>query len=199
MALLSLIPPSWRHARRALLGLAILGLMASAGVSASPLTPLAPEAREYQIKAVFLYNFAEFVEWPPEVFSSSQSPLIIGILGDDPFGRYIDEAVRDEKINNRPLEIRRFARIEDIGDCHILFISRSETGRLDRVLERLNGRSVLTVSDIDEFSRLGGMIRFVTEMSKVRLKINLRAAKQAHLTISSKLLRPAEIVSMRGL
>ena len=111
----------------------------------------------------------------------------------------IDEAVRDEKINNRPLEIRRFARIEDIGDCHILFISRSETGRLDRVLERLNGRSVLTVSDIDEFSRLGGMIRFVTEMSKVRLKINLRAAKQAHLTISSKLLRPAEIVSMRGL
>jgi hypothetical protein len=158
----------------------------------------ATEAKEYQIKAVFLFNFAEFVEWPPEAFPDPQTPLIIGILGNDPFGPYIDEAVRGEKVNNRPMEIRRYSRIEDIEACHILFISQSEADRMEDILEHLKGRNVLTVSDADGFSKLGGMIRMVVENSKVRLKINLEAAKQAHLKISSKLLRPAEIVSMRG-
>lgn len=181
------------------LGFLLLAALAFVFAAALRAASSATEAKEYQIKAVFLFNFAQFVEWPPAAFPSPQAPLIIGILGDDPFGSYIDEAVRDEKVNNRPLEIRRFARIEDLTDCHILFICKSESGRLDRILDRLNGKSVLTVSDMDEFSKAGVMIRFVMESSKVRLKINIRAAKQAHLTISSKLLRPAEIVSMRGL
>jgi YfiR/HmsC-like len=157
----------------------------------------ASDAREYQIKAVFLYNFALFVDWPAEAFSDPQAPLVIGILGDDPFGSSIDEAVRGEKVNNRPLEIRRFRDKDDFSNCHILFISQSEEGRLGQVLGKLKGRSILTVSDIEGFSKDGGIIRFVMENSKVRLKINLEASKQARLRISSKLLRPAEIVSMR--
>jgi hypothetical protein len=177
----------------------ILGL--AAAVLVLPCVPPAaarePAANEYQVKAVFLFNFAEFVEWPPGMFPDAQSPVVIGILGKDPFGQIMDEAVRGERVNNRPLVIQRYVRIEDVGLCHILFISQSETSRLGDILASLSGRSVLTVSDAEHFSMLGGMIRFVMENSKVRLRINLQAAKLAHLTISSKLLRPAEIVSMR--
>jgi hypothetical protein len=163
---------------------------------ASPAVPV-PVALEYQIKAVFLFNFAQFVDWPVTAFADGDSPLVIGILGDDPFGHYLDEAVKGEKVNNRPMVIRRFSRVEDAVGCHILFISRSERARLGQILDQLKDRSVLTVGDMDGFSQLGGMIRFAMENNKVRLKINLRAAKAAHLMISSKLLRPAEIVSSR--
>lgn len=155
------------------------------------------EVKEYQVKAVFLFNFAQFVDWPQEAFPSLDSPLVIGILGDDPFGPYLDEAIKGERVNNRPMIVRRYQRVEDIKVCHILFISRSEGSRMEKVLQQLKGRSILTVGDTDGFSEIGGIIRFAVESSKVRLKINLRAAKDAHLTISSKLLRPAEIVSMR--
>jgi hypothetical protein len=155
-------------------------------------------AQEYEIKAVFLYNFAQFVQWPPDAFADKSAPLVIGILGNDPFGSYMDEAVRGETVNGRPFVVRRFGREEEVDGCHILFISRSESGRLDQILDKLKGKSVLTVGDMDDFSHYGGMIRFVTENNKVRLRINVEAAKSAGLKISSKLLRPAEIVSRRG-
>jgi hypothetical protein len=154
-------------------------------------------AREYQVKAVFLFNFAEFVDWPPSAFPSPQSPLIIGVLGDDPFGPYLDEAVQNERVNDRPLVIHRYRRVEDIAECHILFIGLRQPEQIQDAISGLKGRSILTVGDADGFSKLGGMIRFVVENSRIRLRINLTAAKAAGLTISSKLLRPAEVVSMR--
>ena len=174
-----------------LAGLALSSLFAPEAPAATPVV------REYQIEAIFLFNFAQFVDWPPEAFSGPGDPLVIGILGNDPFGAYMDEAVRGERVNDRPIVIRRFARVEDITTCHILFISRSESARLDQILGRLKGRSILTVSDIDDFNQSRGMIRFVIEKNKIRLRINLGAAKSAGLKISSKLLRPAQIVSRR--
>jgi YfiR/HmsC-like len=153
--------------------------------------------REYQIKAVFLFNFAQFVEWPPEAFPGAAEPFVIGILGEDPFGPYLDETVRGEKVNSRSISIVRFARAEDIRTCHILYISRSEAGRLDQILSTMRSRSILTVSDLDQFGRSGGMIRFVTENNKVRLRIDNEAAKAAGLKISSKLLRPSQVASLR--
>jgi hypothetical protein len=153
--------------------------------------------REYQLKAVFLFNFAQFVHWPPETFPTSQTPFVIGVLGDDPFGPSLDEAVRGEQANNHPLVIQRYRRVEDIGDCQVLFISQSESAQLEQIFNRLKGRSILTVGDADEFTRRGGMIRFVTEKNRVRLRVNLEVAKASHLAISSKLLRPAEIVTTR--
>jgi hypothetical protein len=150
--------------------------------------------QEYQIKAVFLFNFAQFVDWPPATFPDEKSPLIIGVLGKDPFDGSLEEAVRGETVNGRPLLIRRYSRIEEIGECEILFISRSEAGRLERIFNALKGRSTLTVGDSDGFAQQGGMIRFVTEQNKVRFRINLESAKAASLTISSKLLRPANII-----
>lgn len=155
------------------------------------------EVGEYQVKAVFLYNFALFVDWPPSAFEEVQSPLVIGILGPDPFGRYLDEAVQNERVNNRPMVVRRFRRVEDITTCHILFISPSNSGQLEHVLNALKGQSILTVSDAADFCQMGGMIRFIDERNKIRLRINLEAAKAAGLRISSKLLRPAEVVLIR--
>jgi hypothetical protein len=152
-------------------------------------------AHEYQVKAICLFNFAHFVEWPASAFPSAQTPLVIGVLGPDPFGTFLDEALRDEKAGGRALVVQRYRRLEDIGLCHILFIGPSESGRLEQITARLEGRSILTVSDAEGFALRGVMIRFLTENNKVRLKINLGAAKAAGLTLSSKLLRSAEIVA----
>ena len=155
----------------------------------------AAPSREVQIIAVFLFNFAQYVNWPAAAFGDAGAPMVLGVLGDDPLGVSLDEAVRGEMVNNRPLVVQRFRRVEDIQVCHILFLSRPGAGALEQILGALKGRSILTVGDADEFVERGGVIRFVTENNKVRLRINLEAAKAAHLTISSKLLRSAEIVA----
>ena len=169
----------------------VLGLLASATLLGTPLTT----SREYQIKAVFLFNFAQFVEWPPDTLAQAQTPLVIGVLGDDPFGSALDDTVRNEKVGEHTLVIQRYRRPEDINTCHILFISPSESARLEHTLAVLKDRSVLTVCDADGFAARGVMIRFLTESNKIRLRINLGAVKSAGLTISSKLLRPAEIIN----
>lgn len=149
---------------------------------------------EYKLKAVFLYNFARFVEWPADVFTEAQAPLVIGVLGNDPFGRFLDETVNGEKINDRPLLTNRFEKVSDIGTCHILFISKSVRENHETILSALKGKKILTVSDVNEFTKAGGMIRFVNEDNRIKLFINLDAAKAEDLTISSKLLRIAKIV-----
>lgn len=182
----------WTTVRRhlaLLVGMALLGGAAPAQAASSGPTP------EYQLKAVFLFNFAQFVEWPARAFPRRDTPLIIGVLGDDPFGSYLDELVHDEKIGARPLVARRFKRGEEIGECHILFVSASEISVLGKTLEAMKGRSILTVSDLDPFTKEGGLVRFVTENGKIRLRINVEAASACGLKISSKILRPATVVT----
>ena len=94
-------------------------------------------SKEYQVKALFLYNFSQFVEWPAEAFAEAQSPLVIGVLGEDPFGAYLDEIVRGEKVNNHPLVVQRYHQVEEIKTCHILFISQSEAKRLEQIFTPL--------------------------------------------------------------
>lgn len=151
------------------------------------------QTAEYQIKAVFLYNFAQFIDWPAKSFPDPQAPFVIGVLGDDPFGSYLDETVRGEKIGVRALVVQRFRRVGDIHNCQVLFISRSEGDRVEQDLSTLKGRTILTVSDIDDFAARGGMIRLVTEKGRVRIHIKLDLVRAANLTVSSKLLRVAEI------
>jgi hypothetical protein len=155
-------------------------------------------ASEYQVKAVFLFNFAQFVDWPAEAFADSSTPLVICVLGNDPFGDALDQTVRDERLGSRPFQVRRYHSVDEIKTCHILFISRSEGARSEVILAGLKQRSILTVSDADDFAQRGGMIRFVTDRNRIRLQLNLAATEAAHLTISSKLLRVAEIVRRPG-
>lgn len=150
---------------------------------------------DYQVKAIFLYNFAQFVEWPSTQFDSPDSPFVIGILGKDPFGKYLDQTIENEKVNGHPMVVQRIT-LADIGSkkMHIVFINLPTPEQLTPVLENFKSQSVLTVGDAPEFARLGGMIRFSTENSKTKIQINLEVAKEASLSISSKLLRLAEIV-----
>jgi hypothetical protein len=159
----------------------------------SPLQAETAVSKEYQIKAVFLFNFAQFVQWPPKAFASANEPFRIGVLGDDPFDAFLDETVNGEKIASHPLGIERYRSAEDIKDCQILFISRSENGRMGSILDGLKGRNVLTIGDTDGFIESGGIIRFITVNNKIHFRINLEAAKRANLTISSQVLRLAEI------
>jgi hypothetical protein len=152
-------------------------------------------SHEYPLKAVFLFYFAQFTDWPTNAFDKPDSPLVIGVLGDDPFGAVLDDAVRDETINGRKFIVERYRRVEDINTCHILFISQSETKRLDKIVENLKGKSILTVSEIDGSAYRGVCMRFITENNKIHLEINTDALQAAKLTMSSKLLRVAEIIS----
>lgn len=149
----------------------------------------APTAQ--QVEAVFLYYFSQFVDWPAGAFSGASSPIVIGVLGNDPFGGALDQAVAGERVNGRPILVRRLKSVADTTGCHIVYISSSEAPQLPQILDALKGRNVLTVSDLDHFVQSGGMIRFVLIDQHVRLSINPQAAQAAGLKLSSKLLRAA--------
>ena len=181
--------------RKSLAGLfcGVLGLtmlLRSAGGAEAP--------TEYQVKAVFLYNFSRFVEWPPQTFTAPDEPFVIGVLGSDPFGTRLDEAVRGEQIDQHPLVVRRFRSLGEIGNCRILYIDRSQSAEVPQILAALDHHGTLTVSDLDGVSERGVMIQFTTENNRIRLRINVESARAAGLTISSKLLRSADIVGTRG-
>ncbi|MDY6989879.1 MAG: YfiR family protein [Thermodesulfobacteriota bacterium] len=152
-----------------------------------------PESREYQVKAAFLYNFVKFVEWPAKAFSDDQSAIIVAIVGDDPFGTAI-ETIKDKKAKGKSLVINSFAKIEDVDNCHILFISRSKERHLDSILAYVRDRHVLTIGDMEDFAQRGGIIHFVTSGNRIGFKINMDAAERAGLKISSRLLKLADIV-----
>lgn len=189
--LLSLAWVRWvRHAAAVVLALGVtLG-----GFAASGVTTASPN-KEYDIKAAFLFNFASFVEWPSTAFATPSAPFVIGILGDDPFGPILEEIVDGEQINGHPIAVRRLTsrQFAEAGACHILFIGKSESRRLVPLLQQLRGRPVLTVADLPNFLDLGGTIGFSTQ-GRVRLSINPTAVRAAHLNVSSKLLRLAEVV-----
>jgi YfiR/HmsC-like len=149
---------------------------------------------EYRVKAVFLFNFAQFVEWPPQAFLDAQAPFVIGILGTDPFGDELDSVIRGETVGERHLSIVRSRSLGDLQHCNILYISRTEIVRLPQILAMVAGRSILTVSDADDVEQSGVMIRLLNQRGHIRMQIDVGAAKRGNLVISSKLLRPAEIV-----
>jgi len=144
-------------------------------------------AGEYQIKAAFLFNFAKFVDWPPRKFTEPNSPLIIGIVGSDPFGGLLEEQVQDQRINDRTVVVKHVEDIEELRKCHIIFICRSESDRLGSILNEVRGDNVLTVGETDKFISKGGIINFVMVGDRVRFEINNSAARHAGLKISSQL------------
>ena len=153
-----------------------------------------PEAaEEYAVKAAYLYNFAKFVEWPQQTFATPTSPIILCILGSDPFGDSLDK-IAERTVGERPVAIRRLARVEESNGCHVLFLSRSESTRLQSILNELAPAPILTVSDIPGFADAGGMIGLVSVGQRIRFEINLRAATRAKLKISSQLLKLARVI-----
>jgi hypothetical protein len=128
----------------------------------------APLSREYELKAVFLYNFAQFVDWPPAAFAGSETPLVIGVVGKNPFGARLKDIVSGEKVNGHDVTVQYYDDAQDIGACHILFINLSESNKREEVLAVVKGRNILTVSDALGFPAEGGMIRLFTRDNKIR-------------------------------
>ncbi len=173
-----------RHGATRIAGL-VLALLLSPGQSRGQ----APSPSEYQLKAAFIYHFAQFVQWPPAVFPETNSPLVIGVLGQNPFGEDLEKTIRGKSINNRPLTVREVSSVaEATNSCHVVFICSSEQKRLPEVLGAFGGGSILTVSETELFIESGGIINFVREGAKIRFQVNEAAARKVGLRISSKLL-----------
>lgn len=152
------------------------------------------ETLEYQLEAAFMFNFTQFVEWPPTAFARPDSPLVIGVLGEDPFGSYLNDIVHGEIVNGHPITVEHYRIASEIQKCHVLFFADSERSSFRATLIALKDRSVLTVSNLEGFAMAGGIMRFRVVDNRLRLRINIHAAHDAQLTVSSKLLRQAEII-----
>lgn len=174
----------------------LLGMILFIG-STTTLYAQAPPSQEYQVKAVFLYNFTQFVEWPDSAFATENAPLVIGILGKDPFGAYLDEVVADEKVKGHPIIVQRYEHLDEMRACHILFIQMVKKDQTRQIMSALKNKSILTVCEGDGFMQQGGAIRFITVNKKIRFQINPEVAKTRGLHISSKLLSLAEIFSIK--
>jgi hypothetical protein len=194
---------------------ALLAAGAAAGGEGKP-----AESAEHEIKAAFLLNFTKFVTWPDKAFEKPESPFVIGILGQDPFGATLDKMFEGKTFKDRKIEIRRFswperkgpdgkpregeaapagdealrALARDLKACHLLFVCSSEEPRLPELAGMLKGAPVLTVGESEDFAKRLGVIGFFIEAKKVRFQINTDAAARAQLEISSRLLRLASVV-----
>jgi len=169
------------------------------------------QSREYQVKAAFLYNFIKFVDWPKEKIAGTNEPIIIGIIGKDPFGNAF-EPIRAKKVKAKKIVIKRFRgfeklrrknkkdkselgrKIEALRKCHLLFICSSEKKNLKEIINSVKDHSVLTVGGMEGFLEAGGIIKFLMEEKKIRFEINVTASKRAKLKIRSQLLRLAKKV-----
>jgi len=174
----------WRRWQSLLLAIMLIG------VASTIETWSAKEASADEIKAAFLYNFIKFVEWPDAAFHTDNPDLTIGILGEGSTGDAL-ESLSGKLVNGRPILLRRFAGLDEVEACHVLFVPRSRRADLRAVLARVSDSPVLTIGDGEGFAARGGMIALTRAGSRVRFEINLGAARAANLEISSKLLRLA--------
>jgi hypothetical protein len=143
---------------------------------------------EYQVKAAFLYNFAKFVEWPPQTFKSADEPISVCVLGRNPFDSALEDALKGRELAGRKFVARELSDTSKAKDCHVLFFGSSEKKRTRTILDELSGKSVLTVGETDDFLSNGGVITFRLRDARVRFEIDLGMAERARLKISSKLL-----------
>jgi len=156
-------------------------------------TPIAPsqaaasaDALEYAVKANYLYKFAPFVEWPSGAFVSATSPFSVCLLGADPFGHTLDEVVRGQRVDGRPVVVRRVRVAGAAGDCHVLYLGRQRPQSADESLKAVRGAPVLTVTD-DGQGVHGGIVHFVLVNGRVRFNLDAEHAQASGLVLSSKL------------
>jgi hypothetical protein len=153
-----------------------------------------PRPTDYQVKATYLYNFGRFIEWPRKVAAAQGGSFTVCVLGQDPFGPSLDATLGGETIGGKTVVAKRISSADESGDCQILYLSLTDDSRLNKIIADLDKKAVLTVSDMSQFVKRGGMIQFVLEGKKVRFEVNLTATQHAGLTLSSELLKVATAV-----
>lgn len=180
-----------KHARREVVRRPVVAILL---VTALFAPAAAQQATEDEIKAAFLFNFANFIEWPPASFADPSAPLVIGVTGENDLADALDKATRGKTVKGRSLVIKRLKRTDDFHRLHVLFVGETDDTQIRRVLEAVRGQSTLTVGDARHFDALGGIITVFTEDQRVRFDINVDSAARAQLRISSKLLALAKHV-----
>lgn len=153
-----------------------------------------PDSAEYLIKAGFIYNFANLMQWPANAFPKTDSPIVIGVLGADTFGGTLDEVLGGKKVNGRSFVVKHLKWGTDLKDCNIVFVSSSENIHLEEIFRLVKGLPILTIGESPNFAHRGGIINFIVVDDKVRFEVNVDAAKQADINISSRLLALAKII-----
>lgn len=149
---------------------------------------------EQELKAAALNQVVHFTRWPTGTFPEPESPLIIGIFGEDPFGSLLDELVKGEVASGHPVKVVRCFTPEAAAACHVVYVVDASQMSADRLLRVLGNKSILTVSDDEGFVDHGGIVCLTVRNNRIRILANLEAARRADITLSSKLLRLAEIV-----
>ena len=169
-------------------------LALAAGICLTLVPVLFGQVDEYQVKAFFLYNFARYVQWPSQKFNAPADPIVICVLGQNPFGTDLEDAVRGKVVESRAVVVRHISDIYPQCHCHILFVSGPERKRFRSSLGAIKGSGILTVGETEGFANEDGVVNLKLEDGKVRFEINVRAAEEEQLRISSKLLNLARIV-----
>jgi hypothetical protein len=149
-------------------------------------------SREYIVKAGLVVKFAQFVEWPAGAFQADDAPLVIGVVGRNPFGGVLEQTASEVVIGKHPVVVRYYTP-DNVQDCHVLFIPASEDPSLGRILAQVNSKPVLSIGETDNFPWAGGIIRFFPDDRKLGFEVNVGAADSVGLKVSSKLLKLARI------
>ena len=165
----------------------VLAFAMAAGVRAQ-------SAAEYKLKAAFLYSFTRYVQWPASAFGGAGAPLVIGVLGRDPFDGELERSLDGKTSDGHPLVSRHPATADGVAGCHVVFVSADETGQLPALLAKLGTSPVLVIGEAEGFCGRGGTIELFLEDARIRFRINQANAARAGLTISSHLLRLAVLV-----
>ncbi|MCK4871612.1 MAG: YfiR family protein [Phycisphaerales bacterium] len=182
-------------------------------------SPGIDKAKAAKVKAAYLYNFTKFTKWPDEKFADDRSskrkaPIIIGVLGDQSFSRIVGKTIKGRTVGGRSIEVRNITYIappkgrrddpaprerfaKRVAECHLLYISDSQEEHLDDILHLVDDENILTVSDIEEFARIGGMVGFVTEQGKIIFEVCRDEIEDTRIKVSSKLLKLARIVKRK--
>jgi hypothetical protein len=150
-------------------------------------------SREYQVKAAMICNVMQFVEWPAGTFESDSSPVVVTVVGENPFGSSLEQIAAGKKIGGRSIAVKYAADASKIQKSQVVFVPDSENANINRILEKAGGKGTLTIGEGDNFPWAGGIMRFYTEDGKLRFEINLEASEKAELKLSSKLLKLARI------
>ena len=166
-----------------LVGLTLILLFVPVSVSAQASVPA-----EYRAKASFLTTFPSFIDWPESAFLSAQTPFLVCVFGDFRFGTALAESARSVSPHGRLEDVRWVRRDREVRNCQILFVSDSEAKRYAGILQAVHGRGILTVGETMDFLSAGGMLSFSLQNGTLQFDVNLAAANQAHLRVSSRLL-----------
>jgi hypothetical protein len=173
-------------------------LIAGALLSGFVVSDARAQPSEYAIKAEFIERFTRFIDWPQEAFPSPEAPFVLCVMGDNPFGDYLERLARERRVKDRKVRLLQIARVSEVDACHLVFIAASERNREREVVARTQGKSILTIGDTPGFAEVGVILNFFLEQDRIRFEINLDEARRTGLTFSSKLLKLARVVPPRG-